>query len=262
MELNTTELKLNGENLAGFDFKSENQYLGITKLNKIITPFSSFEIKIDFKFPTIRILNEELFLVINSRTKKDKENGYIFDYEGNLKNRIYFGDGIQDVIVIKNKIIVSYFDEGVLGEKGPNNNGLSIFNLKGKLLFGYNKKHNELKIVDCYSMNKFDNQNILFSAYNNFDIVKLNILTYEEEIYKIPSILSGSNAITILKNRIYFHSPYKGKNDILEWELDSKTVNKIGTYKGQLRGLDSGRFIEFKNKKYTLIEAKTSYNNV
>jgi len=266
METNIVKLELSGKNLVGFDFKSENEYLGITKTNEIITPFSNFEIKTEIKFPIIRILDDELFLIIDTRTKKDKENCFVFNHNGNLKNKFYFGDGIEDVIIIKNKIIVSYFDEGVLGDKGPNNNGLSIFNLKGKLLFGYNEKHGQLEIVDCYSMSKFGNQKILFSAYTDFNIVELNIITHEERVYKIPSNLCGSNSMTTFKNKIYFHSPYKDKEGIFEWELGNETANKVGNYKGNLRGLNNGKFLDFKKKSYTLIEMilkkKTVCNNV
>ena len=73
MEVKNVKLELEGKNLIGFDFKSENEYLGITKSNEIVTSFGEFEINIDFKFPIVRILDEEKFLVINSRTEKDKE---------------------------------------------------------------------------------------------------------------------------------------------------------------------------------------------
>jgi hypothetical protein len=254
MKAITVKLELSEKNLVGFDFKSENEFLGITKTNEIVTPFSNFEIDINIKYPIIRILDEELFLLIDIRTEKNKENCLVFNHKGDLKNKFYIGDGIEDVTVIKNKIIASYFDEGVFGAEGPNNNGLSIFDLKGKLLFGYNDKHGQLEIVDCYCICKFDSQKILFLGYTEFNLIELNIITHEEVVYKLPSDLAGCNAMTTWKNKIYFHSPYKDKEGIYEWEFNRENATKIGNYKGNLRGLNNGKFLDFKNKSYTLIE--------
>ena len=254
METKTIKLNLVGKNLIGFDFKSEDQYLGITKSNEIITPFDNFEINIDIKFPMIRILDEELFLVVDTRTEADKKNCLIFNYEGKLVNRFYFGDGIEDILIIKNKIVVSYFDEGVLEKNGPNNNGLSIFNLRGELIFGYNEKHGRLVIMDCYCMSKIDNKRILFLAYTEFDLIELNLINHEEIVHKIPSNLFGSNAMTVFKNKIYFHSPYKDKEGIYEWEIGQEKANKIGSYKGNLRSIQNGKFLAYKNKEYTIID--------
>jgi len=254
MEVKNVKLELEGKNLIGFDFKSESEYLGITKSNEIITSFGEFEINIDFKFPIIRILDEEQFLVINARTEKNIENCFVFNHEGRLMNKFYFGDGIEDVIIIKNKIIVSFFDEGVFGDEGPNNNGLSIFNLSGKSIFGYNDKHGQLEISDCYCMSKLNNQKIVFFAYTEFNLIELNINTHEEIIHKVPVNLRGSNALTAFKNKIYFHSPYKDKEGIYEWKIGKEGANRIGEYKGNLRGIQNGKFLDFKNKEYTLIE--------
>ena len=254
MKVKSVKLELIGKNLIGFDFKSEKEYLGITKSNEVITSYGEFEINIDFKFPIVRILDEEQFLVINARTEKDKENCFVFNNEGRLMNKFYFGDGIEDVKIIKNKIIVSYFDEGVLGDKGPNNNGLSIFNLSGELKFGYNEKHGQLIIMDCYCMSKLDNQRILFLAYTDFNLIELNLTDYKETAHKIPANLSGSNAMTTFKDKIYFHSPYKDKEGVYELELGKESADKIGNYKGNLRGIQNGKFLDFKDKEYTIIE--------
>jgi hypothetical protein len=254
MRIKNVKLELTGKNLIGFDFKSEKEYLGVTKFNEIITPFQNFELNIDFKFPIIRILNKEQFLLINTRTENDKENCFVYNNEGRLMNKFNIGVGIADIIILKNKIIVSYFDEGVLGNDGPNNNGLSIFNLSGKLIFGYNEKQGQLIIVDCYCISELDNQRILFLAYPDFNLIELDLANYKETVYEIPLNLIGSNAMTTFKNKIYFHSPYKDKEGIYEWEIGKEITNKIGNYKGNLRGIQNGKFLCFKNKEYTIIE--------
>lgn len=256
MEILTTELQLDGKNLKGFDFKAKEEYIGITKTNEIISPHSNFELQLNIKNPLLRLVEEGLFLLISPRTRQGVSNGFIYDLEGNLKTKLYLGDGIEDVIIIRDKIIVSYFDEGILGDRGPNNNGLSIFNLRGELEFGFNEKHGNIAIMDCYCMSKIDNQRIIFSAYTNFNLVELNINSYKETNYEIPLLLKGSVSMTSYKNKLYFYSPYKDKEGIYEWELgtSSETVIKLGNYKGHLRGLENGRFLTFMNKSYTLIE--------
>lgn len=254
MEVSNFILDLNNKNLIEFDFKSEHEYVGITRTNEIITPFSNFEIRSDVSFPIIRMVEEDLFLVIDARTKKDNKNCFVYDYKGTLINKFYLGDGIEEVIIVKKNIIVSYFDEGVFGSNGPNNNGLSIFNLNGELLFGYNGNGRQCFIADCYCMCKFDNQSVLFLAYTDFNLIELNIITHKEIVHKIPPNLYGSNALTTWKKKIYFSSPYDDQDGIYKWELGNENANKIGNYKGNLRGIPNGKFLNFNNKSYTIIE--------
>jgi len=46
----------------------------------------------------------------------------------------YVGDGIEDFEVVKKGIVITYFDEGIYGSKGPSNEGLVLFDFNGQIL--------------------------------------------------------------------------------------------------------------------------------
>lgn len=244
-DVHPLNLDLVNENLLDLDFKSIGDFVGITDNNKIILPYFNFQIDFNFIYPLIGKINQNLLLVVDVRSIKRNKNGYIFNSQGELINQFYAGDGIENIKILGDKIIISYFDEGVMGDLGPNNEGLSVFDLNGEYLFGYNEKHGELIIFDCYCMCKFDNQKILFLAYSDFKLIELNINTYEEKTYQIPTILRGSVAMTSWKNKVYFYSPYDDKGGIYEWEFGSESANKIGSYDKFLKDFGNGRFISF-----------------
>lgn len=253
MKSQTYNLHPAAKNLVAFDYSSEHDFIGLTKAKKLVTPYETFNIKNKFRFPIIRKLQNGC-LIINMRSRNKDENCFIFDNQGILLNKFYVGDGVEDFIIQKGKIIVSYFDEGVLGAKGPNNNGISIFDINGKLLFGYNESKGGLTIMDCYCMNKFDNQKVAFFAYTKFNLILLDVDSYEEKAYQIPSELFGANALTCYKNKLYFHAPYNNKTIIYEWKLGNVKAIKVGEFKGRLIGLKDGKFLSYYDKSYTIID--------
>lgn len=115
-----TEIKSIDSDLFG-------NYIAITKKNEIITPFIRFATHNKIRFPVIRHLGDDLFLVADRRCKAT-DNAFIYNYNGQLMKSFFAGDGIEDILIMPGKIIVTYFDEGVYGAKGPNNEGVAVFN--------------------------------------------------------------------------------------------------------------------------------------
>lgn len=100
------------------------------KENKLI-------IKQKIDFPVIRWINDSSFIVINSRIERERDNVFIYSITGELSKVFHGGDAIQDVVVSKKGIWISYFDEGVFG-RGLSTEGLVLFDFDGKPLYKYN----------------------------------------------------------------------------------------------------------------------------
>ena len=249
----TTNIELDGEVLVDIDVLTDNSYIAITDKGSVVFPFDKIELRQLFKFPIIRQLTDNSFLVADSRTDKT-DNCFIYDLKGNVLGQFFVGDGIQDIEVLRNRIIITYFDEGVFGTDGPNNEGLVLFDFNGKILFKYNEKHGDQIISDCYCICKHGVNRILFLPYTDFPLIELNLDTGEEKKFEIPEQLKGSNGLTSTTDSIIFHSPYEDKRGLYKWRTGDKGIEKIGEYSEGLRGLKNGRFISVGQKGFTILD--------
>ena len=251
----TTYLELEGDVLADIDVLTDDSYIGVTGKGRVVFPFNAIEIKQTFKFPIIRQLSDDLFLIADSRTNSEEsDNCFDYDLKGNAVRHFYAGDGIQDIEVLRGKIVVTYFDEGVLGTDGPNNYGLVVFDFDGNILSKYNEKHGDQIILDCYCICKHGVNRILFLPYAEFALIELNVDTWGETKYEIPEQLKGSSGLTSNSAGVIFYSPYNDKRGIYRWRPGDKKAEKIGEYSEGLRGLKNGRFISVGQKGFTIID--------
>ncbi|MEL6973604.1 MAG: hypothetical protein AAFO02_25860 [Bacteroidota bacterium] len=253
MNITHTELRIPNQNLVNLDLTSLEHYAGISRTNEIITPYTTFPITSAVHHPSIRLLPDGGFVIIDVRTRANEENCFFYDDQGNLERSLYVGDGISELLIFDSKIVVSYFDEGVLEGQIPSREGVTIFDLQGNILYGYNSNHGGLQIIDCYCMCQREKNTVLFFAYTEFVLVELNIQTHEERQIVVPPVLNGSNAITAKGPNIYFHSPYHDRGGIYCWSERHSVVERVGEYEGILRGLEGGMFLETQAKGFNLI---------
>ena len=254
MKEETTSLNLGAQTIIDVDYSIGNHFIGVTNENNVVTPWDIFKINQAFKFPIIRRINNMFFLIADARVREKTDNCFIFDFKGKQLSKFFAGDGIQDIEVLNNRIIITYFDEGVFGMDGPNNEGLVVFDLTGKILFEYNSRHRENTIADCYCICPHSKKSILFFPYTEFPLIELNLETWKEKIYDIPEMLHGSNAVTSIGTNVIFHSPYDDKRGLFTWSIKDKAVTRIGKYSEGLRGLPGGRFLSKGEKGFTLID--------
>jgi hypothetical protein len=250
----TTDIELDGEVLVDIDLLTDDSYIAITDKGNVVSPFDRVEIHQSFKFPVIRQLNDNSFLIADSRTNGKADNCFIYDLKGNVLKQFFSGDGIKDIEVLRDKIIVTYFDEGVYGTDGPNNEGLVLFDFDGNILSKYNEKHGDQIISDCYCICKHGANRVLFLPYNDFPLIELNLDTGDEKKYEIPEQLKGSNGLSSTADSIIFYSPYEDKRGIYKWKTGDKTAERIGEYSEGLRGLKNGRFISRGQKGFTILD--------
>lgn len=254
MRENEIHIDLDGEVIVDIDCSADNFYVAITNKGNVVTPFSKKGIERIFEFPIIRLVEEGKFLIADSRVFASIDNCFIYDFEGNILSKFYAGDGIQDIEIVKEKIIITYFDEGVYGAFGPNKGGLVVFNQKGDVTLNYNERHGYQIISDCYCICRHGANRVLFFPFNSFQLTELNLDNYEEKIFKTPKEFEGCKSLTSMEDAIIFHSPYNDKRALLKWKLEDNKIEKIGEYLEGIRGLKNGRFLSKGEKGFTIID--------
>lgn len=253
MTEHTTHIDIGRRKILNLDADDQGNFIAFTDNKTVLTNDADFEIRIDFRLPFIRRLNQNTFLIAESRTEK-KKNGYIFNYSGQLIKSFLAGDGIQDIIIHRNKIVITYFDEGVYGNDGPNQDGLAVFDFEGHQEFGVNSSAGDLIISDCYCVCKHGTNSVLFYAYTDLKVFELNLDTNKIESFETPDVFSGASAISSSTEKIILHSSYWDKKSFFSWDRDKKEVTKFGEYSPGLKGIDNGNFLLYGESGYTIID--------
>ncbi|HTJ52948.1 MAG TPA: hypothetical protein VL443_26015 [Cyclobacteriaceae bacterium] len=241
------------EEILNLDTDDKGQFIAITNKNTILTNDDKLQIDASIKFPIIRKLNNDNFLVVDCRTDKIN-NGHIFDFTGKIKTSFLAGDGIEDIVIQHNKIIITYFDEGVLGYGGPNNDGVTVFDFAGNQLFGFNSSAIWGHILDCYCICKHGTNRVLFYAYTDLRLYELNLETLKVELFDTPNEFKGTTAISSKSDTIYFHSSYHDKYSFFSWNRNKSEVVKFGNYPSKLKGIKNGKFFTYGTNSFTIVD--------
>jgi len=248
----TTHIDAGQSEILNLDADDQGNFIAFTDNKTVVTNDHSLKIEIDLRFPIIRRLDNETFFIADSRTEKDN-NGYIFKFSGQLVKSFLAGDGIEDIIVHRNKIIITYFDEGVYGGDGPNGDGLAVFDFEGQQEFGVNSSAGDMVIADCYCICKHGTNKVLFYAYTDLKVFELNLDTFKFESFETPNDFSGTSAISSTVDKIIFHSSYNDKRSFFSWDRNKKEVIKFGDYSPGLTGINNGKFLIYGDSGYTII---------
>ena len=249
----TTHIDVGQSKILNLDADDQGNFIAFTDNKTVLTKNHNLKIEIDLHFPIIRRLDNDTFFIADSRTEKDN-NGYIFKFSGQLVKSFLAGDGIEDIVVQQDKIVITYFDEGVLGDDGPNNDGLAVFNFSGEQIFGFNSSKIWGNILDCYCICKHGTNRILFYAYTDLKVFELNLDTFKVESFETPNDFSGTSAITSTADKIIFHSSYDDKRSFFSWDRNKKEVKRFGDYSPGLKGIKNGKFLIYGDSGYTIID--------
>lgn len=167
----------------------------------------------------------------------NENNAFIINTRGEITRAFCLGDGIEDCIVTKdNKIITSYFDEGIFanassGEAALGNAGLVVWDSMGRRIW-QNEKY---AIYDCYAINIDEQENLWFYYYDDFNLVRTD---FRKDLVYHPEI-NGMNSFLLTKgNQILCDGGYNKhgqfcKMDILYDRLGNAEIVNIG-YNGQV----------------------------
>lgn len=262
--------------LADLDITKSGSWVGVTDFadteQSIFFGDKQILLPEKVRFPIIRSIDDETVLVVDSRMQVlnyefeefepgksrltnvqylNENNAWLIGSTGKIKAAFCADDAIEDVIVTKDFIVVTQFDEGAIG-----GDGITIFDLKGNRLFGYHDVFGDesVDIYDCYAACLVEDNQIIFCPYTEFPLVLFDIEAKTQQVWETPQIVHGFSAITKLKDKIYFHHSYKDKFAIYEWQIGTDKAERIGEYQNYfVRGLPDGRFLAKGDAGYTII---------
>jgi hypothetical protein len=249
----TEYLDVGSDKILDLDADAQGGFIAFVDSKTVITDDNRLTVDIDVRFPIIRRLKNDTFLIVDSRTDSSP-NGHIYNFAGQKVNSFLVGDGVEDIVVHHGKIIATYFDEGVLGADGPNNDGVAVFDFEGNQLFGFNSSAVWGHILDCYCICKHGTNRVLFYAYTELKVYELNLDTMKAEVYDTPNDFSGTTAISSKGDKTILHSTYHDKESFFMWDRIKNEVKVIGSYTSKLKGIKNGKFLAFGDKGYTIVD--------
>lgn len=208
--------------LLDIDTDSSGNYIAITDRYEVITPLFRIQLPGDHRFIMIR-------------------------------QSFFAGNSIEDVLVFEDKIVCTYFDEGVFGDEGPNTEGLAVFDFQGQMLYGFNSNANWL-ISDCYCACKMSANTVLFYPYADFPMIALHLDTFTWDRYETPADFQGAHVMTYNAGQVILHSTYKNKVNFFLWDMEGNKVKKFGAFSGRLKSLEHGKFMSFGNNGFSIID--------
>lgn len=216
----------------------------------------------EIRNPLVRSINENIALVLGSNKQNneiDSDNAWIINSNGEIKASFSTNSAVENVVVTKDFIVVTYFDEtACYGED------IEIYDFKGKFLFGYEELFCErsVEVFDCYAVALVGENQIIFCPYTKFPLVLFDIETKTQKVWKTPTKIHGSHAISKYDEKIYFHRPYpenlEGKDfGIYEWQIGSTKAERVFEYESHFtRGLPNGKFFAKTDSGYSIISLK------
>lgn len=252
MTTETIKLNLNQENIKYLSTDSLGYFIAITTQNKIIISGTYTSLELGFDILMAKIINEENILIVLEHSLS-VENALIIDYTGNCKVRFNIGTSINDIKINGKKIIVSYFDEGVLGGNRPDYDALAIFNLNGKQIFGFNSTTLYDQLIDCYCVANLGIGKIIFNGYGNFLLQELDLNTLDTVTHEIPPICIGARSVSTMADNVIFHSTYKDKTSFFVWNLQSGEYQRVDSEFKNLQSTEHGAFYKVDKKSFTLV---------
>jgi hypothetical protein len=234
-------------------FQNEDTQV-VSFLDHIIT------LPVVLKYPQVRVIDEDRFLIAASRNKRQSKDTYIFDKAGQILSNFASGDAVEDILVTANKIVFTYFDEGIFGGGDIAPEGLAVFDLNGAYQVGYRSLFGSEAedIADCYCACWYKGNVLYFCAYTEFRIVKWDLDRLQQDITPIPTSLYGIHGLTTDGTTFYLHSPYDSRGSLYAWRPEFPSPEQISSIDSRLRGLSNARFLSKGDYSYTVIKIEST----
>lgn len=213
---------------------------------KNIVQLNGVEITVSFtpcKLTKIRWIDDNRFLA--ATYENDKRNIFIVDSSGKLLHSFKGGEAFEEIVVGKEGIWISYFDEGIFGN-GISTEGLVLFDMTGNILLRY---HSDLlnpnTIADCYALCKGRGTSVWIFPYTDFPLVEINSKERTSRTYPVPELLHGAHALCIRGKYAYFFDPYNSNQKMYQLKIGTQKPLLLGTVQGALRGLNPSETSHF-----------------
>jgi hypothetical protein len=222
---------------------------------RIVGPGWSLDAPQNLRYPIVRLLDSRRVVLVETRTPQEEPNAWILDRERGVISRFFAGDAIADVRVSDAAIAFTYFDEAY-SSSGPAGEGVSFFDLEGRFLWGYRSQFGDEAVdtMDVYAACTDEVGRLWFFPYDEFPLVRLDIHSREQKVFTTPTVLEGSGALSIDGDTAYFASPYGGRGHMFEWSLGTPDARRVARIHGDFRGLSAGRFLVWREGKWSVVE--------
>lgn len=160
------------------------------------------------------------------RGSRAEQNALVADWSGSVVRRLTLGDGIEDVRVTPDGTIwVSYFDEGVFGNRGWGHPGPPPIGAPGLVAFGKDGKikrtydAGEAKtddICDAYALNVVGDDDVWIYFYTDFPVVHVARRRYR--VWN-PEV-GGARALAVHDRRLLLLGDYDDPDVVRIFDLE------------------------------------------
>jgi hypothetical protein len=227
----------------------------------VVTANGRFEVAFPCHFPKIAAIDDDTIAIANS-LGQSKENVWLIDGFGNVKTAFDGGDAKHQLLSTAKGLVVTYFDEGVFSRNQLSPSGVNFFSRDGTHVRGYNRVGGEVLIADCYCACIDDSGRLLFSSYMDFPLVRLNLETWEQEVWRLPEGLHSSQALAATSSTAFFWgNKWRNPSSIFAFDLESGRVSDLGSMVADRRlsivTLTGGRFVAPWQDHYTIIDPRS-----
>ncbi len=232
--MDLTKICLNNR-VECMDFNSINDFMYIDENSNIYRNIGSIEVK-DIVFglsPMIKIISEDLFVLINRDGIKNSNNCWIINNEGSIKSTFFIGSP-QEIIATKDYIIVSYSNSMLDSNSVFGDAQIVVFDFKGNIIFKYNSESNKTKFpfLENKSFVKKDEDTIFFMPYgdinskSDFSIIEFSLIDFSSKIlFHLPNFYNKEKELYLTAFTRKGSYWYFFDQNITEW-----SSNKIGNY--------------------------------
>jgi hypothetical protein len=250
----TYALPCGTQQVLDIDADAAGDFLAVLDNADVLTSEGRLSLPHPFQFPLIRRVDADRFLVVDAR-RGQAPNGHLFDRAGRRLISFDAGDGVEDVLVLAERIVVSYFDEGVLSGKRPAADGLAVFDFTGQQCFGYNAEHAPY-LLDCYALCPLGPDRVLVYPYPEAPLLELRLSDFQVRRSPVPAKLSGVSAISAYRGEpVYFVCP-DGQASYFGWWKDNRVRRHFVTEtNARYRGLPQGQFLTHDATSFTVFDA-------
>lgn len=240
--------------IISLDADEHGNYLALLDNGEVWSNHWQLPLKQPMRHPMIRRVDDERFLLVESRCLPRTKNGHLFSASGKLLLHFEAGDAIEDAVVQAGRIVISYFDEAA-GSPSPAGDILAVFDLHGQQLFGFNSSQQEF-LLDCYALCPQGSDSVLFYAYTDFNLRELRLTDFQLQQWPTPPDFVGSHALSASHNNVVFWGSYADNASFYWWNRQGK-VTRFGNVPiaAPIRGLGNGKFLTYDAHSFTIIDA-------
>jgi len=271
-------IETNGAKVKTLDADGNGQFIALMENGHVIAHdfkvaliWGRHQLPQEYRYPMIRRLDKNRFLICETRTN-GWPNGKVYDLNGQKLYSLFLGDAIEDLLICGKKIVATYFDEGVCGKEGPNENGLTVFSFDGKVLYGYNEDaYNNGKFTekpylsDCYAVCRI-NPDLVAFYMDDCDLISyLDLTNYTLDFHQAPNQIPDNrpghgvglvDALSLHERTVIVHASRTGS--FYWWEDGMQEMEiipeKLQTPQKQIQGINGGKFLLQQDFGYTVID--------